>query len=89
MAHFQPPDICVYIYIYIYIYIYREREREVAAAFATVWWIPPDSCKGVGVKAARSGSARTKMGCDIHTHAHAQDSLYNMCVEEMGTVGCL
>ena len=27
------------------------------------------------------------LGCDIHTQAHAQDSSYNTCVEEMGTTG--
>ena len=27
------------------------------------------------------------MSCAIHTHAHALDSLYNRCVEQMGTVG--
>ena len=30
-----------------------------------------------------------ELGCDIHTHAHAQDSLLNTFVERMGTVGNL
>ena len=29
------------------------------------------------------------MGCDIHTHAHAQEDLQNMFLEHMGTVRCL
>ena len=33
--------------------------------------------------------AGDSLGCDVHTHAHVQDSLQNMLVEEMGTVGSL
>ena len=29
------------------------------------------------------------LGCDIHTHARAQDNSYYILVEEMGTVGGL
>ena len=31
----------------------------------------------------------TNLVCDIHTHAHAQDSSNNISVEETGTVGSL
>ena len=29
------------------------------------------------------------VACDIHTHAHAQDSVQNISAEEMGTAGSL
>ena len=35
------------------------------------------------------GSMRMSLGCDIHTHAHAQDSLHNHFAEQMSTVGSL
>ena len=31
----------------------------------------------------------TMLGCDIHTHAHAQDSLYNKVVQQHSTAGSL
>ena len=56
-----------------------------------------DRCLKVGAGGVLCGSSETRktsqtfsdISCDIHTDAHAQDSLYNEYVEEMGTVGCL
>ena len=49
-------------------------------------WLHPSPSRRIGVVAS---DKIPHMGCDIHTHAHAQTSLQNVFVEQMGTAGSL
>ena len=39
--------------------------------------------------ASQPSEPRLRVGCDIHTRAHAQDSLWNRCLKQYSTAGNL
>ena len=84
---------CVYVYVYIYIYIERERGRERYTIYVLLARsVVPDVLRkaAFGLEIGELSDPLTPpppvLGCDIHTHAHAQDSVcrrnvYNKIVQ--------
>ena len=68
----------VYIYIYMYTYIYTYIYRYIYI-YIYIFHIP--------YSILYFASWRPSLGRDIHTRAHAQDSLLNKCVYQNSTAG--
>ena len=81
----------IYIYIYIYIYIHTRigiyifNKHRGQRRFRC----SPPAAERATPHRTRPAATPDSLGCDVHTHARAQDSSYNISVEEMGTVGSL